>query len=99
MSLYTKPTILNLEELRRIISLYVLVAERRQYVRKPNKRPLFEFHRNDSIERRLYLQSSIASIPCSLSFANPSFIALTCSGECPCQIAISPTTLNGCFDR
>ena len=39
------------------------------------------------------------SIPCSLSLANPSFIAFTCSVGCPCQLLTSPTTLNGCIER
>lgn len=41
-----------------------------------------------------FVQSSIGSTPSRSSRSRPSFIALSASGECPCQSVISPVDKN-----
>src|SRR5690606_23630127 len=53
---------------------------------------------NSGVFHYIEFYSSIASIPCALRRSSPSFMALTCSGECPFQTVTSPTTLKGCSD-
>ena len=46
-----------------------------------------------------FFQSLIGSIPSRLSRSSPSFMALSASGECPCQFVTSPTTRRGSRER
>src|SRR5215475_5944421 len=46
-----------------------------------------------------FVQSSIGSTPSCLSRSRPSFMALSASGECPCQFVTSPIIRRGSRER